>query len=41
VESDRITEERVVYIGLDTIPDPIHIGEQAEAVIDISSPKKL
>ncbi|HEX5670690.1 MAG TPA: efflux RND transporter periplasmic adaptor subunit [Sulfuricurvum sp.] len=41
VESDRITEERVVYVTLDTIPDPIHIGEQAEAIIDISSPKKL
>ncbi len=41
VESDRITEERVVYVALDTIPDPIHIGEQAEAIIDISSPKKL
>jgi len=41
VESDRITEERVVYVGLDTIPDPLHIGEQAEAVIDISSPSKL
>lgn len=41
VESDRITEERVVYIGLDTIPNPIHIGEQAEADIDISSPSQL
>lgn len=41
VESDRITEERVVYIGLDTIPHPIHIGEQTEAFIDISSPSKI
>jgi HlyD family secretion protein len=40
VESDRITEERVVYVGLDTIPNPIHIGEQAEAVIDTSSQSK-
>ena len=41
VESDRMTEERVVYIALDTFPNPIHIGEQAEAVIDISSQAKL
>ncbi|MDD4855293.1 MAG: efflux RND transporter periplasmic adaptor subunit [Sulfuricurvum sp.] len=41
VESDRITEERVVYIGLDVLPHPIHIGEQAEAFIDISSPSKI
>jgi len=41
VESDRITEERVVYVALETIPDPIHIGEQAEAFIDISLPSKI
>ncbi len=40
VESDRITEERVVYVGLDSIPSPVHIGEQAEAFIDISSSSK-
>lgn len=40
VESDRMTEERVVYITLDTLPNPIHIGEQAEAVIDTSSQSK-
>lgn len=40
VESDRITEERIVYITLDTLPYPIHIGEQAEAVIDTSSQSK-
>ena len=40
VESDRITEERVVYIVLDTLPNPIHIGEQAEAVIDTLSQSK-
>lgn len=37
VESDRITEERVVYIGLNTLPEPLHLGEQAEAEIVISS----
>ncbi|MDD5159063.1 MAG: efflux RND transporter periplasmic adaptor subunit [Sulfuricurvum sp.] len=36
VESDRITEERVVYIGLDTLPDPLHLGEQVEAQIMIA-----
>ncbi|MFA6144807.1 MAG: efflux RND transporter periplasmic adaptor subunit [Sulfuricurvum sp.] len=41
VESDRITEERVVYVGLDSIPNPLHIGEQAETVIDISSKAKI
>ncbi|MFH0710846.1 MAG: efflux RND transporter periplasmic adaptor subunit [Pseudomonadota bacterium] len=41
VESDRITEERVVYIALDTLPNPIHIGEQAETIIDISSKAKI
>lgn len=38
VESDRITEERVVYIGLDTLPEPLHLGEQSEAQILISRP---
>lgn len=36
VESDRITEERVVYIGLETIPNPLHLGEQVEAEIIIA-----
>ncbi|MDP1783810.1 MAG: efflux RND transporter periplasmic adaptor subunit [Sulfuricurvum sp.] len=36
VVSDRITEERVVYIGLDHLPEPLHLGEQAEAQIIIS-----
>ncbi|HEX5670003.1 MAG TPA: efflux RND transporter periplasmic adaptor subunit [Sulfuricurvum sp.] len=35
VESDRITEERVVYIRLLNGPKLVHIGEQAEANITI------
>lgn len=34
VESDRITEERVVFIRLHDLPDSLHIGEQAEAQIN-------
>ncbi|MGD9971188.1 MAG: HlyD family secretion protein [Sulfuricurvum sp.] len=37
VESDRITEERVVYIRLLNGPEFLHIGEQAEASIIIHS----
>ncbi len=37
MESDRITEERVVYIRLLNGPELVHIGEQAEANITISS----
>lgn len=37
VESDRITEERVVYIRLLNGPEFLHIGEQAEANIMIQS----
>lgn len=33
--SDRITEERVVYITLDTLPDPLYLGEQAEVQINL------
>ncbi|MGZ5207735.1 MAG: HlyD family secretion protein [Sulfuricurvum sp.] len=35
VESDRITEERVVYVRLLDAPDFLHIGEQAEADIHL------
>ncbi len=37
VESDRITEERVVYIRLLNGPKFVHIGEQAEANITLST----
>lgn len=37
VESDRITEERVVYIRLRDLPEFLHIGEQAEAEIFLIS----
>lgn len=33
--SDRITEERVVYITLDTLPEPLYLGEQAEVQINL------
>lgn len=36
VESDRITEERIVYVRLRTLPETLHIGEQVEARISIS-----
>lgn len=39
VESDRITEERVVYLSLDELPFPLHLGEQAEVTIDLSTLK--
>lgn len=39
MESDRITEERVVYIRLADAPELLHIGEQAEAQITIDSAK--
>lgn len=35
VESDRITEERVVYLRLLDDPEFLHLGEQAEAQIHI------
>ena len=33
--SDRITEERVVYVTLDTLPAPLYLGEQAEVQINL------
>ena len=33
--SDRITEERVVYVTLDTLPKPLYLGEQAEVQINL------
>lgn len=36
VVSDRITEERVVYITLDHLPVPFSLGEQAEVQINLT-----
>ena len=36
VVSDRITEERVVYVTLDTLPQPLYLGEQAEVQINLT-----
>jgi RND family efflux transporter MFP subunit len=36
VVSDRITEERVVYIALDHLPTPFSLGEQAEVQINVT-----
>jgi HlyD family secretion protein len=33
IESDRVSEERRVYIAFDRIPDDFHLHEQAEALI--------
>lgn len=37
VESDRVTEERIVYIKLLDAPELLHIGEQADAKINIDT----
>ncbi|MEW5729851.1 MAG: efflux RND transporter periplasmic adaptor subunit [Pseudomonadota bacterium] len=34
VEADRVSEERVVHVGFEAIPQPFHLGEQAEVVVD-------
>lgn len=36
VVSDRITEERLVYITLNTLPQPLYLGEQAEVQINLT-----
>lgn len=41
VESDRVTEERIVYIKLITMPETLHIGEQIEAHIALSTQSGL
>lgn len=33
IESDRVSEERRIYIGCDQCPDSFHLGEQAEVLI--------
>lgn len=37
IESDRVSEERRVYISFDELPEDIHLGEQAEAVITVAN----
>ncbi|MGE4281249.1 MAG: efflux RND transporter periplasmic adaptor subunit, partial [Magnetospirillum sp.] len=34
IEADRVSEERIVHIAFDTIPQPFHLGEQAEVVVE-------
>ena len=36
IESDRVNEERRVYVQCDDCPDEFHLGEQAEVVITVS-----
>lgn len=38
VENDRVSEERRVQVVFDRIPDPVHLGEQAEVLIDTGRP---
>ncbi len=33
IESDRVSEERRVYIACDRCPDSFHLGEQAEVIV--------
>jgi len=33
IESDRVSEERRVYVACDRCPEPFHLGEQAEVFI--------
>lgn len=34
IEADRVSEERVVHVAFDAIPQPFHLGEQAEVVVE-------
>lgn len=34
LENDRVSEERRVQVSFDTIPLPVHLGEQAEVLIE-------
>lgn len=34
IESDRVSEERIVHVAFDTLPQTLHLGEQAEVVLD-------
>lgn len=37
IESDRVTEERRVYVKCEQCPDRFHLGEQAEVLITVAS----
>lgn len=37
IESDRVSEERRVYVKCERCPDNFHLGEQAEVLIDITT----
>jgi len=36
IESDRVTEERRVYVKCERCPDRFHLGEQAEVLIEVA-----
>lgn len=37
IESDRVTEERRVYVGCEQCPVQVHLGEQAEVLITVAT----
>lgn len=37
VENDRVAEERIVDVAFDRVPEPFHLGEQAEVLISVDS----
>lgn len=37
IESDRVSEERRVYVKCDRCPDSLHLGEQAEVLITVDT----
>lgn len=36
IENDRVSEERRVHVAFDAIPEPFHLGEQAEILVDVA-----
>jgi HlyD family secretion protein len=36
IESDRVSEERRVYVSFENPPEEYHLGEQAEAIITVA-----
>jgi HlyD family secretion protein len=40
IESDRVSEERRVYVSFDNLVEDLHLGEQAEAVITVANIEK-
>jgi len=37
IESDRVNEERRVYVKCDSCPDEFHLGEQAEILVSVAT----